>query len=236
MPQTTPSSALPAHLQISETIARAIASGQLMDGAKLMPERALADQYDVAVGTLRKALAALEQQGLIERVQGSGNYVRHTPDVRTIYALFRLERLDGGGLPTAELLSVNLRAKPSDAPAFGPSTQAHRFRRLRFLDGAPVALEEIWLDAARAPTIDQAAVSDSLYFFYENHLNLRISHCTDRLSVAPAPDWTEPRFRPAPGTRIGYIERVTFDTTQTPFEFSRTWYDPDCAVYVSRLK
>ena len=44
----------------------------------------------IAVGTLRKALASLEDKGLLERVQGSGNYVRAKADTGSIYAFLRL--------------------------------------------------------------------------------------------------------------------------------------------------
>lgn len=235
---TTPSAstALPAHVQICEAISRSILSGQLLDGAKLLPERAMAEHYTVSVGTLRKALSLLEEQGLLERIQGSGNYVKYNPKVRTIYSLFRLESVHGGGLPTAEILAIDRLQKPANAPPFGPAKTAHRFRRLRFLDGVPVALEEIWLDSARAPEIPKETVSDSLYFFYEHSLNLRVSHCTDRVSIAPVPDWSDPRFEPKQGAVSGYIERVTVDQSQEPFEFSRTWFDAARATYISRLK
>jgi hypothetical protein len=36
----------------------------------------LARRLGVAIGTLRKGLALLEQQGVLERIQGSGTYVR----------------------------------------------------------------------------------------------------------------------------------------------------------------
>ena len=57
--------------------------------------------------------------GLLVRVQGSGNYVRSQPDVASVYSMFRLELVEGGGLPTAQVLSVDRLAKPLDLPPFG---------------------------------------------------------------------------------------------------------------------
>ena len=113
-------SALPKFIQLSEMLIREIAAGHLSDGARLPPERDMADDLGVAVGTLRKALADVEAKGLLDRVQGSGNYVRHRPVVDSVYAFFRLELLNGGGLPTADVLSVDRMPKPEDAPSFGP--------------------------------------------------------------------------------------------------------------------
>ena len=57
--------ALPVYIQISELIARRINAGQLLAGERLPTERDMAREFSVAVGTLRKALRALQMQGLI---------------------------------------------------------------------------------------------------------------------------------------------------------------------------
>ncbi len=67
---------LPLHVEISEMLAREIQAGILFEGTKLAPERAMAESLRVSVGTLRKALLDLEEKGLLERIHGSGNYVR----------------------------------------------------------------------------------------------------------------------------------------------------------------
>jgi len=68
------SQALPKYIQVSEMLIREIAAGHLSDGARLPPERDMAVGLDISVGTLRKALADLEDKGMLERVQGSGNF------------------------------------------------------------------------------------------------------------------------------------------------------------------
>ena len=73
--------ALPKATQLSEMLIREIMVGRLPDGTKLPPERDMASMHGVAVGTVRKALARLQDQGLLQRVQGSGNYVRAKSDV-----------------------------------------------------------------------------------------------------------------------------------------------------------
>ena len=72
--------ALPLHMQITELIIRDIAAGRLVNGERLAPEREMADSFGIAVGTLRKALATLQEKGLLERVQGSSNYIRAKAD------------------------------------------------------------------------------------------------------------------------------------------------------------
>jgi GntR family transcriptional regulator len=226
--------ALPRYIEVSEMLIRQIAAGQLADGARLAPEREMASGLGISVGTLRKSLADLQAKGLLRRVQGSGNYVRRRPGVASVYALFHLERPGGGGLPTADTLSVDRLAKPADAPPFGPGPEGHRIRRLRRLDGAVVALEEIWLDGDRAARIAPGDLSESLYRFYRTRLGLVIAQVEDRVRTGPVPDWAPAGFPLPPGRIAGYVERLSQAASVGPVEFSRTWFDGDRAQYVSR--
>ena len=228
-------SALPKFVQLSEMLIREIAAGHLADGARLPPERDMADELGVAVGTLRKALADVESKGLLDRVQGSGNYVRHRPAVDSVYAFFRLELLKGGGLPTAKVLSVDRLAKPDGFARLGGHAEGYRIRRLRALDGVQIALEEIWLDAARREQLGAADLSDSLYHFYRNELGLVIASVEDRIGTDTTPDWTPEAFHLRAGATTGYIERVSWTASKDPAEFSRTWYDASRANYISRM-
>lgn len=53
-----------------------LGSGDLPDGDRLPPERALADALRVGRRSLRRALSVLEQEGQITRHQGRGTFVR----------------------------------------------------------------------------------------------------------------------------------------------------------------
>ncbi|KMW56485.1 putative transcriptional regulator of N-Acetylglucosamine utilization, GntR family [Candidatus Rhodobacter oscarellae] len=224
--------ALPLYVQISEMLIRDIQSGRLGDGERLPPEREMAKDLSISVGTLRKSLADLSEKGLLERRQGSGNYVRHGAAPSSVYAFFRLERIEGGGLPTAQILSVELREKPDCLPAFGDGPMAHRIRRLRHLGGAPAAVEEIWLDASACAALNAEDLSESLYLFYKNSLNIWIQRAEDRVGVGDAPNWA--RAHGFDGT-MGLVDRVSWSQTGASVEASRTWFDPNTVRYVARL-
>lgn len=232
MPDPT---ALPKHVQISELLIRDIQAGRLVVGERLPPERDMAEELGIAVGTLRKALAALTERGMLERVQGSGNYIGDTGEPTGLYAFFRLEAIAGGGLPTARVLSVDRLAKPAHLPAFGTAAEAHRIRRVRFLNAGPVALEEIWLDAGYADRLAAGDLSESLYWFYAHRLGLRIQRAEDRVGVGEMPGWGATPELP-PGRVCGRVERTSFDQNGRAAEVSLTWFDADRARYVARLK
>lgn len=229
------SHALPIYVQIAEVLTRDIVSGRLMDGERLPPEREMAAALGVSVGTLRKALREMNAKGLIDSVQGSGNYIRAGGDTGAIYAMFRLELLTGGGLPRAQVLAFDQMDKPGDLPAFGSGPRATRIRRLRRLNDTVIGLEEIWLDTD-AGTIAQGTVSESLYATYRKELDLWIRRAEDRVRIAAVPDWSPDAFAPRPSQTVGYIERLAWGDAPQPVEFSRTWFDPTRAVYVQRMK
>ncbi|MFP7571859.1 GntR family transcriptional regulator [Marivita sp. S2033] len=227
--------ALPKYVQISELLIRDIQSGRLVDGERLPPERDMALGLGISVGTLRKALDELTTQGFLDRVQGSGNYVRARPDARSVYAFFRVELHEGGGLPTAEVLSVARRRKPEALPAFGQSDEGHRIRRLRRLNGIPAVLEEIWLDAAYTDTVDPAALSESLYLYYRETLGLWITRAEDRLAQAPLPNWAPGAFGLRPGAPCVCATRISYGQDRRSAEASWNWINTNVAAYVARI-
>ena len=227
---------LPVYLQIAEQLSRDISAGLLAEGQRLPAERQMAKDHNVTVRTLRKSLARLTETGLLIRKQGSGNYIQKNENANSIYSFFRLERPQGGGLPSARVLQVESLKKPAALPNFGDSSFAHRFRRQRFLDNLPVAAEEIWLDQSCAVKVNEAQFSQSLYKYYKERLNVWIVRVEDWVGLSEVPQWANGLLAKAPGMRCGYIERYGWSQENKNVEYSRTWYDADAARYVSRLK
>ena len=170
---------------------RDIRAGHLADGTRLLPERAMAQEWGISVGTLRQALKHLEDLGLLDRVHGSGNYIRYAGGQETIaslYSLFRLELIRGGGLPTARVLSAGRVPKPEFLRRLGPSKWAFRIQRLRHLDQVPATVEEIWLDGDRARGLRKDHLSEALYHLYETKLGFKIGHVEDQVTASPPPE------------------------------------------------
>ncbi|MFJ6432140.1 GntR family transcriptional regulator [Streptomyces sp. NPDC091416] len=82
-------SVLPLRHTIADGLRTQITTGRLKAGERLPSEPSLAAQYKVSTTTLRNALALLQAEGLIEKVHGKGNFVRH-PLRRLTYTRGRL--------------------------------------------------------------------------------------------------------------------------------------------------
>lgn len=108
---------IPLYQQLVDSIRAAIKTGQLKDGQQLPTVQEL----DLARGTIIRAYTALEQEGLLEKVQGRGTFVRCVPvsersrKERAMAAIDDLlDTLDGMGFSAAEVnifLSLKLRER-----------------------------------------------------------------------------------------------------------------------------
>jgi GntR family transcriptional regulator len=75
-PAVDPSRPEYVYVQVADHIAGQIASGRLAAGAMLPGERALAEEYGVALNTVRGAVALLRERGLVVTLPAKGTYVR----------------------------------------------------------------------------------------------------------------------------------------------------------------
>jgi GntR family transcriptional regulator len=70
-----PLSATPVYAQLVRLITERIESGELQPDRPLPSEPHLAQEYGVARGTVRHAIAILRDEGLVVTVPGRGNFV-----------------------------------------------------------------------------------------------------------------------------------------------------------------
>ncbi|MGB9826345.1 MAG: FadR/GntR family transcriptional regulator, partial [Desulfofundulus sp.] len=64
---------------VRDEIERLIVAGKLAPGSRLPTEKELAQQLGVGRSSIREALRALAEMGIVEVVQGKGTFVRNEP-------------------------------------------------------------------------------------------------------------------------------------------------------------
>ena len=70
-----PNSATPVYVQVANILRARIESGQLLPDRPVPSESQLEQEFGVARGTARKAIAVLREEGLVITVKGRGSYV-----------------------------------------------------------------------------------------------------------------------------------------------------------------
>ena len=68
----------PIYLQIIELYKRALLTGELKSGDKILSQRNYAEQYKVNPNTVQRAYREMEALGLVETLRGQGTFVTVT--------------------------------------------------------------------------------------------------------------------------------------------------------------
>uniref|UniRef100_A0A0S4TWP2 Alkanesulfonate metabolism utilization regulator n=1 Tax=Ralstonia solanacearum TaxID=305 RepID=A0A0S4TWP2_RALSL len=137
---------LPRYQQLRDDLAAQVARQQWRPGDAIPTEAELAKLYNVAVGTVRKAIDVLVAEGLLERFQGRGTFVRRASFASSLFRFFHFFRFQNERgerrIPESRILKRDVLDAPS-APAAGLQIETGapviRQTRLRLLDGAPCA-------------------------------------------------------------------------------------------------
>ncbi|MGE0100548.1 MAG: FadR/GntR family transcriptional regulator [Hydrogenophaga sp.] len=95
---------------LRETILEQLQAGQWRAGDRLPTERELADTFAVSRTTVRKALAELKQQGLIEQTVGSGTFVTEQAGARLGR---RVQQDSSQHTSPADLMEARLALEPA---------------------------------------------------------------------------------------------------------------------------
>lgn len=75
IPAVDPTLPVYVYVQVADGIAAQIASGRLQPGAMLPGERALSEEFGVALGTTRRAIRELRDRGLVVTLAAKGTFI-----------------------------------------------------------------------------------------------------------------------------------------------------------------
>ncbi len=174
---------------LAAAIRQRVVDGEWPPGTALPAETRLAAEHGVALGTLRRALELLAEQGLIERRHGRGTFVRGGLAGAPMLRFFRFGAGDGE-VPQSRILarqSVVASAEVARRLGIARGDPVLRLQRLRSLGGQPRLFEEIWLPLPLFDTlvgIPLAAWGDLLYPFLVERCGVAVTRATDEIGFA----------------------------------------------------
>jgi phosphonate metabolism transcriptional regulator PhnF len=152
--------------QIADRLQDACADSRLAGDARLPGEIRMAEIFGVTRVTMRRALARLQQEGILQARKGVGIFVRPRP---LRYRLGHGNRFsDGLILPGAKIEAITLalgrgEAEADEAEALGlaQGDAVIRLTRLRVVDEAPVYLSRKTFPVAALPAFEATYPSRS---------------------------------------------------------------------------
>jgi GntR family transcriptional regulator len=240
-----PDDRLPRYRRLAEALAARVRAGEWPPGTALPAESRLAAEAGVALGTVRAALADLEREGLVERRQGRGTFVRAGLAGASMLRFFRFRESAGSPAPEApssrilSLREVALDEAVAGRLAAGRSRRGLFLLRLRSLGRRPVLLERIWLPLARfraLASVEPRDFPDLLYPFYAERCGIVVARAMEDIGFRRLAAEDAARLRLAAGHPAATIERTAYDLTGQPCECRQTLGDADHFHYAVELR
>lgn len=220
---------LPLYQRLADSLRQEIVDGVRRPGDQLPSENVIAEEYGLAPGTARQALAKLVGEGILERFHGKGTFVRRPSFDKSLFRFFRFRGADGAHVvpesrilqrmvePAPEHVARHLNLKADEPSIF--------INRLRVIDGVPVVVEEIWLplEAFRdILSIEPEAIGPLLYPLYSSLCGHVVARAQEELTVGRAEAETAEILCVKEGEPVIVIDRLARGYDDTPLEWRRS--------------
>ena len=232
----------PLYKEVKIRLTRDLASGTWKPGEAIPSESRLATQFNVSIGTVRKAIDDLVAERILLRQQGRGTFVAtHTED-RTLFYFFHIVGKDGSReLPSTELLSFRkARATSTEAGRLDIETGAplYRMQNLLKLSGKPVVFDEIAVSAERFSDLTEEVFGGrvgTIYGLYQARYGITVTRISERLSAGHAPARAARLLGLSGSTPALAIRRVAYTYDDAPVEYRVSWVNTQRHEYLSDL-
>lgn len=230
----------PRYLQLRQRLTDGVDQGLLKAGSPLPPEREIAAITKLSRVTVRKAIRALAQDGIIIQKQGSGSFVAtEAPQIEQ--SLSRLtsfsEDMSRRGMESTSVWLERGIFMPSPdemlALALSSEDSVSRVARLRMADGKPMAIERASLSTEMLP--NPLLVQTSLYEALEE-TGLRPVRALQKISAINLDEENALLLEIAPGKAGLRIERTSFLNDGRIVEFTQSIYRGDAYNFVAELR
>ena len=217
---------VPYYEQIVDQIRTLIREKALSEGATFYSEGEVARMLGISKMPVRQAFQKLRAEGLLvvsrgkRPIIGSGKLPWNFQQLRGFSEEMRRRGLE----PSAKVISLVRREPDGEVtqalklPAGG---EVYCLKRLRYVDGKPVAVVTSFLPVAIFPDIDkQDLQGQSLYHVFE-HIYKRKLHWAEEVIGAAIVNTDDARLlQAAIGSAVLLIKETTYNTQELPIEYS----------------
>lgn len=196
----------------------------------LPTERDLAKTHEVSRATIRLALDALGDAGLVYRVQGAGTFVAGPTISKTASLHSFTEDMEIRGMTaSSRLLAADEVAAGSSLATelgIGTTDRVYRVTRVRLADGEPMCLETAHIPAARAPGLLEHDLTHSLYEVLRTY-DLHIVGAEEVVKAVALDVGQSAMLGSAPGSPALRMHRIGVDERHSQVESTTSIYRAD---------
>lgn len=230
----------PRYVQLRKRLTEGVDDGLLKAGGSLPPEREIAQITGLSRVTVRKAIQALADDGIVIQKHGSGSFVSSgSPQIEQ--SLSRLtsfsEDMSRRGMTSTSVWLERgvFMPSPDEVVALGLSQDASvsRIARLRMADNKPMAIERASLSTEILP--NPLAVETSLYEVL-GQAGMRPVRALQKISAINLEEKNAKLLDVEPGMAGLRIERTSYLSDGRTVEFTQSIYRGDAYNFVAELR
>lgn len=230
----------PLYQQIRDHFVGLIAVGDWGSGKLLDSEADLAVAMNVSVGTVRKALDALESEGLVTRRQGRGTIVVDQRAADSGVQLSNLRIRDGERV-TGTVVAFDFRIETASAEEarklrLGAQENVYRSERIREYNGHRFMLERLAMPQRLLPDLTEPFFASARLAIEAARLhNMLVGKAEERVDISIADEQIAAALGTAVGKPLLRLDRLTYSTTGTVLEWRIAHCDLHEKYYMADL-
>jgi len=234
-------SGIPLYRQIQQRIFGQIQSGALAPGKPLPSIQQLAAEMGVSQMTVRQAVRALCELGVIYSRQGKGTFIsgiKLERDFRQVLS-FSEETLARGAAPSSKILSFRVQTPSSEvqeALKLNPEDQVYSLRRVRYGNSVPMGIECSYLPVKYFPGLMEAFdPSSSLYEVLAAQYGIQLMVTDEIIEVGESSAEEAQLMEIEPRSPIFLFTRLSYIEDGTAVEYVKSVYPGNRYKVVNRL-
>lgn len=232
---------IPLYMKIYEKIQQKIVDSTYPTGGLLPSESELQEIFNVSRITVRRALSDLEHDGYIKRIKGKGTIVLPKKKYSDLYQLsgFTEDAVNSGDDPSSIILKCEVQQASVSVAMFlqiEPNEDVYYLKRLKLLNGRISGIFETYISQRFNFKIDVNKFNDktSLYDFYEEN-GVYLGYASETIEAIMATPTLKRDMYLDKDEPIFYRERITYDISNNPIEYSKNYYKANGYKYAVRL-
>jgi GntR family transcriptional regulator len=220
----------PLYKRVKMRIMQRLTNGEWKSGEAIPSESRLTEEFQVSIGTIRKAIDELAAEKILVREQGRGTFVAtHTED-RFLYYFFRIVDRNGVKIfPESQILSFRrMRADANQAERLQIARGARviRINNLLKLGGKPVEIDDIVLSAERFSGLTEEMLltrSGTIYHLYQAQFGINVIRAAEKLRAVTADGETARTLHLQKGSPVLEIDRIAYTYNNLPVELRSSY-------------
>ena len=216
-------SSSPLYHQLMQRLAEDIERGTYPVGSRIPPEHQLEELYKVSRVTVRRALAELTAEGLLERKQGKGTFVstpRISQDLKSIHSFHDACKQNGfqSGTNVIYVRETDADAADVDELNIKAGDKVLETLRVRLADGVPVVLEKNHFSMAYS-YLENENLAGSLYNILRDY-GVEPRQASHDISMTYASETQAKLLDVEPGAPLMRLHEVVYDQKGRPLHNS----------------